>query len=111
MIKLTSDLEIELSGDVIQNLLVLGKLGKSNVDRSTDCGTQVSGAESQVAETIVAGEWQFGLNMIDSLKKKILLITSDCKDITLLQHVKYIHFILIIFDLLILICNRIILKT
>ena len=70
-IKLTSDLEIEFGSNVFQNLLVSCKLGKTNMYRSTNGGTQVSGAESQVAQTVVAGEWKFLLNVVDSLKKKI----------------------------------------
>lgn len=69
---LTSDLEIELSSNIFQNFLVLGKLGKSNVYGSTDGCTQVGGAEGQEAQAVIAREWKLALNGVNSLGNKTI---------------------------------------
>ena len=52
----TSDLDVVFSSDGFESCLVLGELGKSDVDGGAEGGTEVGGAGGDVTKVLVVGE-------------------------------------------------------
>ena len=52
----TSDLHVVFLSNSLESCLVLRKLGESDVDGSTECGTEVGGARGNVTKVVVVGK-------------------------------------------------------
>ena len=64
----TTDLQFQSITDVLE--VRLGRdLRELDVDRSTDSGSQVGGAEGEPSETLVTSEWDLGFDGLDTLNK------------------------------------------
>ena len=66
----STNLELESIADGLE--VGLGRdLGETDVDRGTDCGTKVGGAEGQPSKTVIATERSLGFDSLDSLDQAL----------------------------------------
>jgi len=66
-----SDLDIVISGDLVESLLVLHKLGELDVHGGSQGGTKVGWARSDVTEMVIMGELADFLNGCSSSAKSV----------------------------------------
>jgi len=67
----TSDLYVELVGDGLELIPLLGELGESDVDGGAEGGSEVGGAGGDVAEVVVVGELGVLLDVSSSAGKSV----------------------------------------
>lgn len=67
----TSDLDVVLVGDGLELVPLLGELGESDVDGSSEGGAEVGGAGSDVSEVTVVGELGDLLDLSGSAGKSV----------------------------------------
>ena len=58
----TTDLDVELGSNTLELGPVFHEKGKVDVDRSTECGSEVGGAGGDVAQVVVMGETGMGFD-------------------------------------------------
>lgn len=66
----SADLEMELVADFLE-VLAGGGFRQFDVDGSADCGTQVGGAEGQVAEAVVPTKGNLGFDGLDTTNETV----------------------------------------